>query len=187
MYFARFAALALAMAMTYSSAQSVPPSEEVFVTSPNTSTVWKAGTPVTVTWKYLLADGPFTNEGFSISLRKGDIVANTTAFLRALGESSRGVSSYSFDLPADIVNGSDYQIGVGPFSSESFVILGTAAPPASSSASSSGIATPTISGNPPAPTTDKPGSGNGASPGLSKTHLALVVFTLVVTATALTL
>ncbi|KAF9132414.1 hypothetical protein BGW39_000202 [Mortierella sp. 14UC] len=173
------------MAMAYTSAQSVPPSEEVFVTSPNTSTVWKAGAPVTVTWKYLLADGPFTNEGFSISLRKGDIVANTTAFLRALGESGRGASSYSFDLPVDIVNGSDYQIGVGPFSSESFVILGTAAPPASSSASSSGIATPTTSSNPPAPTTGKP--ANDASPGFSKAPLTLAVSTLLMMAAALAL
>ncbi|KAG0277814.1 hypothetical protein BGZ95_005308 [Linnemannia exigua] len=186
MYFARFAVLASTVAMAYTSAQSVPPSEEVYVTSPNTTTVWKAGTPVTVTWKYLLADGPFTNEGFAISLRKGDIVANTTAFLRALGESGRGVSSYSFDLPADIVNGSDYQIGVGSFSSESFVILGTAAPPASSpSASSSSIATPTTSGNPPAVTSGKP--TNGASPGSSNTPLAIVGSILVTMAVALAL
>ncbi|KAK3835522.1 MAG: hypothetical protein J3R72DRAFT_494144 [Linnemannia gamsii] len=172
MYFARFvlAASTMAMAMAYTSAQSVPPSEEVYITSPNTTTVWKAGAPVTVTWKYMLADGPFTNEGFAISLRKGDIVANTTAFLRALGESKRGMESYSFELPADIVNGSDYQIGVGPFSSESFVILGTATPPATSSASSSSIVTPTTSGNPPAATT---GKSNGASSGFSSTPLAL--------------
>ncbi|KAF9146323.1 hypothetical protein BG015_011630 [Linnemannia schmuckeri] len=176
------------MALAFTTAQSVPPSEEVLVFNPNSTTIWKAGTPVTVEWKFLLADGPFTNLGFDITLRKGDVIANTTAEVRALGRSGRGVSSYAFDLPADIVNGSDYQIGVGPYRTESFVILGAAGPLPPASTTSGMPTNPTTSGTLPPPTTSKPANGNSAAPRLgAMTPLALAGSTLAMFAVTLAL
>ncbi|KAF9928808.1 hypothetical protein FBU30_002079 [Linnemannia zychae] len=171
MLFTRITLLTATIAAAFTTAQSVPPSEQVVVASPNSTSVWKAGASVTVAWRFLLADAPFTNDGFDISLRKGDIAANTTVFVRALGRSGRGSTSLTLDLPADILNGSDYQIGVGPYSSESFVILGTTSAPPSSTASPPTGTFPTASGKPPTPTTDKPGSG--ATRGFSASPLTL--------------
>ncbi|KAF9296380.1 hypothetical protein BGZ88_012768 [Linnemannia elongata] len=179
MYFIRFSLLASTLAVAFTTAQSVPPSEEVSVFNPNSTTIWKAGTPVTVEWKFLLADGPFTNLGFDITLRKGDVLANTTTEVKALGRSGRGTSSFAFDLPADIVNGSDYQIGVGPYRTESFVILGVVGPsppPAVSTTSGTPTNPTTTSGTVPSPTTGKPASA--ASGLVSMTPLALAGSTL---------
>jgi hypothetical protein len=102
-----------------------------------------------------------------------------------LGRSGRGASSYTFDLPADIVNGSDYQIRVGPYSTESFVILGVAAPlppPAASTTSGAPGTTTTTSGG-PSPTGSKP--ANSAASGLAVTPLALAGSTLAIFVVAL--
>ncbi|KAF9089912.1 hypothetical protein BGX23_006366 [Mortierella sp. AD031] len=181
------------MVMTFTCAHPTPRSEQVFVTNPKPSTVWQAGTPVTVNWKYLLSDGSIKSDPFDISLRKGDIAANTTAFVRALGTARQGASNYTFDLPADIVNGSDYQIGVGPYTSESFVILGLAAPPtttttSSASSTSGSVSTTTASGSPLQPTTSQP--GKSAAVTLNKvaaTPLALAGTTLILMVVSLAL
>ncbi|KAG0216874.1 hypothetical protein BGX33_011904 [Mortierella sp. NVP41] len=180
------------MVMTFTCAHPTPRSEQVFVTNPKPSTVWQAGTPVTVNWKYLLSDGSIKSDPFDISLRKGDIAANTTAFVRALGTARQGASNYTFDLPADIVNGSDYQIGVGPYTSESFVILGLAAPPTtttfSASSTSGSVSTTTASGSPLQPTTSQP--GKSAAVTLNKvaaTPLALAGTTLILMVVSLAL
>ncbi|KAF9099921.1 hypothetical protein BGX29_006874 [Mortierella sp. GBA35] len=180
------------MVMTFTCAHPTPRSEQVFVTNPKPSTVWQAGTPVTVNWKYLLSDGSIKSDPFDISLRKGDIAANTTAFVRALGTARQGASNYTFDLPADIVNGSDYQIGVGPYTSESFVILGLAAPPttttSSASSTSGSVSTTTASGSPLQPATSQP--GKSAAVTLNKvaaTPLALAGTTLILMVVSLAL
>ncbi|KAG0292755.1 hypothetical protein BGZ96_003735 [Linnemannia gamsii] len=186
MHFTRFALLASTVVIAFTSAQSVPPSEEVLVFNPNSTTIWKAGTPVTVNWKFLLADGPFTNLGFDISLYKGNFAANTTALVRELGRSGRGGSSYAFDLPASIVNGSDYQIRVGPYSTESFVILGVAGPtPTAPTSSGSPGNIPTRSRGTSSPTKSK--SAEGAASGLAVTPLALAGSTLAMFVVALAL
>ncbi|KAF9139056.1 hypothetical protein BGX30_008418 [Mortierella sp. GBA39] len=189
MYFTRFALLASTLALAFTTAQSVPPSEEVLVFNPNSTTTWKAGTPVTVEWKFLLADGPFNNLGFDITLRQGDVIANTTAEVKALGRSGRGTSSFAFELPADIVDGSDYQIGVGPYRSVSFMIVGTVGtaipPPPASTTSGTPTNPATSSGAVPSPTTNKPASA--ASGLVSMTPLALAGSTIVMFVIALAL
>ncbi|KAK3840004.1 MAG: hypothetical protein JOS17DRAFT_725655 [Linnemannia elongata] len=189
MYFTRVAVLASILALAFTTAQSIPPSEEVLVFNPNSTTVWKAGTPVTVEWKFLLADAPFNNLGFDIILRQGDVIANTTVEVKPLGRSGRGTSSFAFDLPADIVNGSDYQIGVGPYRTESFVILsadGSPPPPPPASTTSGTPTKPTTtSGTVPSPTTGKPASA--ASGLVSMTPLALAGSTFAMFVVALAL